>query len=298
MSDPQRREFLAGAAMMAAAGSASLVGVRGARRRYELYEQRARPAVGRQGIAHVQVRPGKIGGQGAGRKLWQGGHGRAVADLQGHCRSFHAARAGRHARAALARHGGRVGLRHRGSGAHDRHRPAGLRRDQRFRTWRRLVFSAGPRTHARMPGQRAVSFHPDLRQRLFLRIRHIQHQRLDRPHAQAAVGQEFRAPRVGLRWLSHQRGLLCPRQAAAGRGGPAAGRMEAAAANAQVSPAGRAAPRILQGGPRVARRLDAISKSRRPSRASSWNSIPARCASCTGIPAPTSGSTSSRGRSA
>ena len=40
------------------------------------------------------------------------------------------------------------------------------------------------------------------------------------------------------------------------------------------------------------------SRSRRPSPASSSISIPARCASCTGIRTPTSGSTSSRARSA
>ena len=102
----------------------------GGRRRPELHEQRARPAARRQRAADVQVRAGEIQGQGHRRQLRQGGDRRAAADLQGHRRRLDEARAGGDARAALARHGGRVGVRHRGPRPHDGHRPAGQRRDR------------------------------------------------------------------------------------------------------------------------------------------------------------------------
>ena len=57
-------------------------------------------------------------------------------------------------------------------------------------------------------GDQPTPLHPHLRQRLLLRVRHVQHQRLDRPRAQAALGQKLRPAGVGIRWLPHQRGLL------------------------------------------------------------------------------------------
>ena len=86
-------------------------GAPGRRRRPELHEQRPRPAARRQGTADLQVRAGEVGRQGHRQQLRQGGDGRAVADLQGDRRRLDAARAGRDARAALARHRGRVGVR-------------------------------------------------------------------------------------------------------------------------------------------------------------------------------------------
>ena len=105
----------------------------------------------------------------------------------------------------------------RGAGPHDGHRPAGLRRDERLRAGRRLVLPPRPRPHARMPRRQAVPLHPDLRQRLLLRVRHVQHHRLDRPHAQAAAGEELRPARVGLRRRSPRRRSTSP----AGRCRPA-----------------------------------------------------------------------------
>ena len=50
-----------------------------------------------------------------------------------------------------------------------------------------------------MPRQQALSLHPDFRQRLFFRVRHLQHHRLDRAHAKAAAGEEFWLAGVGVR---------------------------------------------------------------------------------------------------
>ena len=105
-----------------------------------------------------------------------------------------------------------------------------------------------PRGHGhmlRMPRRQALPLHPDLRQRLLLRVRHVQHHRLDRPHAQGAAGEEFRPARVGLRRLPEGRGLLRPRAAAAGGAVDAAAGLEAAAGDAQIPPAGAAAARDL-----------------------------------------------------
>ena len=108
----------------------------------------------------------------------------------------------------------------RGAGPHDGHRPAGERRDERLRAGRRLVLPARPRPHARMPGRQAVPLHPDLRQRLLLGVRHVQHHRLDRPHPQAAAGEELRPPRVDLRRVPEEGGVLRPRGACRPRSRP------------------------------------------------------------------------------
>ena len=62
-----------------------------------------------------------------------------------------------------------------------------------------------------MPGRQTGAFHPDLRQWLLLGVRHVQHQRLDRPHAETFAGEELRRPRVGLRRVPEGRGVLRPR---------------------------------------------------------------------------------------
>ena len=62
--------------------------------------------------------------------------------------------------------------------------PQGGAETNEFEPGRRLVLPPRPRPHAGMPGRRAHALHPDLRQRLLLRVRHLQHHRLDRPHAQ------------------------------------------------------------------------------------------------------------------
>ena len=143
------------------------------------------------------------------------------------------------ARAALARHGRRVGLRHRGPRPHHGHRPAGQLRDQRLRAGRHLVLPPRPRPHAPVPRRQALPLHPDLRQRLLLRVRHLQHHRLDRPHPQGPPGEELRPARVGLRRLPQGRGLLRPRAGAARASRrPTSQGSEAAAADAQV-PAAR-----------------------------------------------------------
>ena len=113
--------------------------------------------------------------------------------------------------------------------------PQGNAETNDFEPGRRLVLPPRPRPHARVPGRRAVPLHPDLRQRLLLRVRHVQHHRLDRPHPEGAAGEELRPARVGLRRLPQGRGLLRPRAGAARRSPPTPLQgLEAAAADAQV----------------------------------------------------------------
>ena len=53
-----------------------------------------------------------------------------------------------------------------------------------------------PRGHAHSLAcldEEAVSFHPDFRQWIFLRVRHLQYHRLAGPRLEGASGQEFRA---------------------------------------------------------------------------------------------------------
>ena len=86
-----------------------------------------------------------------------------------------------------------------------------------------------PRGHGHMLeclGDEPCSLHPDLRQRLLLRVRHLQHQRLDGPHAQAAPGQELRRPRVDLRRVPEEGGVLRAGRSAAREAGRAARRAE------------------------------------------------------------------------
>ena len=105
MSGLSRRGFIGSAA-------AGLAARRGRSDRFRLQEQRPRRAAGRARAADVQVRAGEVeGGQGHRREQRHGGDGQATADLQGDRRRLDAAGARRIARAALARHGGRVGLR-------------------------------------------------------------------------------------------------------------------------------------------------------------------------------------------
>ena len=88
--------------------------------------------------------------------------------------------------------------------------PERLRRDQRLRARRRLVFPPRPRPHARMPRRQALPLHPDLRQRLLLRVRHLQHHRLDRPHPQATAGEELRPARSRPSTVSPRRRSISP----------------------------------------------------------------------------------------
>ena len=60
-------------------------------------------------------------------------------------------------------------------------------------------------------GDAAVPFHPDLRQRLLFRVRHLQHHRLDGPCAEGAVGQEFWLARGDLRGHSQEAKSISPR---------------------------------------------------------------------------------------
>ena len=58
-----------------------------------------------------------------------------------------------------------------------------------------------PRGHpacAIMSRRCAVPFHSDFRQRLFFRVRHVQHHRLAGPRVESAAGEEFRATRNDL----------------------------------------------------------------------------------------------------
>ena len=152
------------------------------------------------------------------------------------------------------------------------------RRDQRLRARRRLVLSARPRPHARVPGRQAVPLHPDLRQRLLLRVRHLQHHRLDRAHAARRCWRRISACRsrrstsFPKEEVYFARGTLPPAEPSAPLQGwklppqthkyrllaqPPHRDLSRAAASGASTPAG--------------------SRSRRRSPASSSTSIPARC---------------------
>ena len=110
-----------------------------------------------------------------------------------------------------------------------------------------------------VPRRRAVPLHPDLRQRLLLRVRHVQHHRLDRPHAEGAAGQELRPAGVGVRRLPEGRSLLRPRPAAARRSRRCrcrAGSCRRRRTSTACSPSRRTG--TIQGRPRMARRFDPL----------------------------------------
>ena len=97
-----------------------------------------------------------------------------------------------------------------------------------------------PRGHGHViesPGRQAVPLHPGLRQRLLLRVRHLQHHRLAGPRAQGTAGQELRRARIHLRQLPQERGVLRQGEDSAADRRAAACGLEAAAADPQVQPA-------------------------------------------------------------
>ncbi len=234
----------------------------------------------------------KSEGRVMGGQLRQGSDRRPVADLQGHRRRLDAHGAGRDARIALACDRRGVGLRHRGPGAHHRHRSAGLLGDQRLRARRHLVFSARPWPRARDARRQALPFHPGVRQRVLLRVRHLQHFRLDRACAEGAARQELRRAGRDLRQLPEGGGLFRQGQDSARGSVAAAAGMEEAAAHPQIQHAVAAAVRDVQRRPRMARRRLAVPDLHHHDGRRAGDGRRARCASCTGIPTPPSGNTS------
>ena len=215
MSDPQRREFLAAAA--AIASMATLAGTQSAIAGDPSFMNNVPdPAPGRQGAADVQVRAGEVGRQGDRQAA------SARRRPSSSCRSPRGSPAFR-CGSSRARCASCTGTPPPPSGRSCSRAASGPRSSTRRATPRPTTSSPGdvwyfPRGHGHMlavPGRQAVPLHPDLRQRLLLRVRHVQHHRLDRPHAQGAAGEELRPARVGLRRLPQGRGLLRPRHAAA-----------------------------------------------------------------------------------
>ena len=175
----------------------------------------------------------------------------ATADLQGHRRRLDAARARRDARAALARHRRRVGLRPRGPRPHHRHRPAGLRRDQRLRPRRRLVLSrAATATCSQCLGDKPCHFILIFDNGYFSEFGTFSITDWIGHAPKALLAKNFGLPEVGVRRLSRRRRSTSP----AARSPPdeaaaAAAGLEAAAADAQVPAAGPAAAlRSIKGG--------------------------------------------------
>src|SRR6516225_2487246 len=78
---------------------------------------------------------------------------------------------------------------------------AGSYRDRRLRSRRRLVLSARPWPFHPGHRPRGLSVSARLRQRLFLRVRHVQHHRLDRAHFARGAGEGVRRNRCDLRKL-------------------------------------------------------------------------------------------------
>ncbi len=164
-------------------------------------------AAQRQGAALLQVRARRPVRQGLGRRLVEGGDGRRVPGVGEARRRPDAAFPRRAARAALARQRRRMGLRHQGPLPRHHHRPAGAFRDRRLRCRRRLVLPARARPLDPGPRTRRLPVPPRLRQRLLLRVRHLQHHGLAGSHAPRGAGQELRRAGVDLRGLPEARGL-------------------------------------------------------------------------------------------
>ena len=176
------------------------------------------------------------------RRHRQGSQCHRLPGLGKACRRLHDARAGRAARAALARQCRRMGLCDRGPLPRHHHRPRRPMRDRRFRPRRRLVFPARPRPFD--PGARARHLHlpSGLRQRLFLGVRHLLDHRLARPYAARRAGQEFWRAGFDLRRLSQEGGLYRQRPGAAAAAGRSRARLaERAAAHPSLPLARRQA---------------------------------------------------------
>ena len=115
-------------------------------------------------------------------------------------------RAGRRARVALARDCRRMGV-HAPRPLPDYCLFAGWHaRGGRFWTGRRVVFSArlsalDSSTRRRLP------FYSDVRQRKVFRVRHVQPERLGRPHSGGSVGKEFRRAGSNLSIISERRSV-------------------------------------------------------------------------------------------
>ena len=73
-----------------------------------------------------------------------------------------------------------------------------------FRPGRRLVLPARLRPFDPGDRPRGLPVRAGVRQRLFLRVRHLQHQRLDRSHAARGAGEEFRRAGGDLRELPEE----------------------------------------------------------------------------------------------
>ena len=130
--------------------------------------------------------------QDLGRRLGQGGDGRRISGLGKARRRADGARARRPARTALACQCGGMGLRAQRPLPGDGDRPGRPFRDRRFRRRRRVVFPARPRPFDPGHRRRGLPVRPGVRQRLLLGVRHLQHQRLARPHAARGAGEELR----------------------------------------------------------------------------------------------------------
>ena len=116
-----------------------------------------------------------------------------------------------------------------------------------------------PRGHGHsIQGHRAgnLRLSSGVRQRLFLGVRHVLDQRLDRPHPARRAGEEFRRPGFDLRRLPQEGGLYQHRAGAAAASRRARARLaERASAHPSLSPARgkaravrrrHAAPRIVE----------------------------------------------------
>ena len=170
------------------------------------------------------------------RRHGQGGDGRRVPGLRQACRCLYDARARRVARAALACQCRRMGLCDRRALPRHHHRSREPGRDRRFRSWRCLVFPARSRPLDPRHWSWRLHLRARLRQRLFLRVRHLLDQRLGRPHARRDARQEFRRAGSDLRQLPQERGLYRPRSGAAGTPGRSRrGHSQRAAAHPSLS---------------------------------------------------------------
>ena len=244
MSDFQRRDFLKGTAAFAAGVTAALAGARRAEAGDPSFMNNVPdPLLSGKELPTFKFALEKSKAKVIGKNTAREATRRAVADLQGDRRRVHGARTGGHARAALARHRGRVGLRGQGAGPDDGPRPGGYRETNDFEPGDVWYF---PRGHGHMLeclGDEPCHFVLIFDNGYFSEFGTFSITRLDRPHPQGAAGEELRPPRIDLRRLPEEGGVLRPGDAAAreagrpARGGGSRRRGRTSIGSSPISPA-------------------------------------------------------------
>ena len=191
MSDPQRREFLA------AAGMASLATLGGAQPAAggdpSFMNNVPDPTLAGKELPTFKFELEKSVGKVIGGSVGRGSDRRATPDIQGNRRCLHELN-----RASCAKSTGTPPPPNGRSFSRPRrttviHSAAAETKD--FEPGDIWYFPRG-HGHCSVASATNNALYPDLRQRLLLRVRHVQHHRLDRPHPSVAAGQKFGVPKA------------------------------------------------------------------------------------------------------